>query len=70
MTMLEIIQRHPEWTTRVQVEAWLTHVAREAGEWAESAMAEFGARIDDNGEADVSHLPDDDVAAIRAAAIA
>ena len=70
MTMQEQIAAHPEWTTRTHVEAWLTSLAREAGEYAESALAEFGARLDASGEADVSHLPDADVAAIKAAALA
>lgn len=66
MTLNEIIRRHPEWTLRTQVEAWLTDFAREAGEYAESALAEFGARLDDNGTADVSHLSDTEVLAIKA----
>lgn len=68
MTMSEQIAAFPQWTTRTHVEAWLTRVAREAGEYAESILAEFGARLDDSGEADVSHLPDTDVAAIFDAA--
>jgi hypothetical protein len=70
MTMQEIVSRHPEWPTITQVEAWLTAVAREAGPYAESALADFGARLDDNGEAVVSHLPAADIEAIKAAALA
>lgn len=69
MTMQQIIDMHPEWNERAQVEAWLTAVAREAGEFAQFALAEFGARLDDCGEADVSHLGRGDVAAIKAAAL-
>ena len=69
MTMQQIIDMHPEWNERVQVEAWLTAVAREAGEFAEFTLAKFGARLDDCGEADVSHLRRGDIAAIKAAAL-
>jgi hypothetical protein len=68
MTMQQIVSLHPEWSLRVKVEAWLTGLAREAGEYAETALADFGARLDTSGEADVSHLPDADVEAIFAAA--
>lgn len=70
MTMQEIIKRHPDWTTRVQVEAWLTDVAREAGEYAEIALNEFGARLDGDGGACVAHLSDAEVMAIKTASIA
>ena len=70
MTMQEQMTAHPEWTERTHVEAWLTALAREAGDYAESALAEFGARLDANGEADISHLLDTDVPAIKAAALA
>ena len=68
MTMQEQITAHPEWSPRTHVEVWLTQLAKEAGDYAEGALADFGARLDDSGEADVSHLPDADVLAIFDAA--
>ena len=70
MTLSEIIDAHPEWTTRTHVEAWLTMVAREAGEYADSAIAEFGASLDECGEVSVAHLPDEAVEEIKLAALA
>ena len=69
MTMQEQIAAHPEWSNRTHVEAWLTACAREAGPCAEDVLAEFGARLDENGEADISHLTSGDVKAIMAAAV-
>lgn len=70
MTMHEIIKAHPEWSSRTQVEAWLTMLSKEAGEYAESALAEFGATLNEDGEASVDHLPGAAVEAIKLAALA
>lgn len=70
MNMHEIERLHPEWAARTKVEAWLTSVAREAGEYATSALADFGARLDESGEADVSHLSDAEIKAIMDSATA
>ena len=70
MMMKNQIAAYPEWSPRAHVEAWLKDVAKEAGEYAENAMAEFGcAAPDHNGEIDTSHLPDADIDAIMQAAI-
>lgn len=66
MTYREIMKASPHRSLRANVETWLTYVGKEAGRYAGSAMAEFGARWDAKArEADVSHLTEYEVAAIR-----
>lgn len=65
MTMQEIVRDNPEWTPRMQLEAWLTALARDAGEHANFTLAQYGASLDDTGNVDISHMPDADVEAIR-----
>ena len=65
MTMQEIVREHPDWTPRMQLETWLSAVARDAGEQADFMLAQYGSRLDADGKIDISHMPDAEVEAIR-----
>ena len=70
MQMKQQIATFPAFNIRTHVEMWLREVAKEAGPYAESMMAEFGcAAPDENGDVDTSHLAERDVEAIMQAAL-
>jgi hypothetical protein len=69
MMMKDQMKAIPALSVRAHVEMWLKDVAREAGEYAENMVAEFGAKLEENGDVSVAHLSDAEVQAIMQAAL-